>query len=118
MATYRIYLRDHLLMICGRDDFDAEGDDTAIAIAGILADACSDRCGSFEVWQGTRLVSGVLALSPRPRVALSELAGGVAQSVVIDREIAIKDSMFAIASSRRLLKKLEQFGAKKTGTAA
>src|SRR5215831_18787066 len=115
MATYRIYLRDHLWMICGRDDFDAEGDDTAIAIAGILADACSDRCGSFEVWQGTRLVSGVLALSPRPRVGLSELAGS-AQSVVIDREIAIKDSMFAIASSRRLLKKLEQFGAKEAGT--
>jgi hypothetical protein len=42
--------------ICGHDDFDVRDDDTALTIAALLADACSDRCTSFDLWQGTRQV--------------------------------------------------------------
>jgi len=105
-TTYRIFFRNGS-GICGRDDFDAESDDTAMKMAELLADACSDKCTSFDVWQGTRLVTGLKAVSPRPRVSLSELTEKH-QALTIAREEAIRDSYFAIAGSRRLLMRLDE----------
>jgi hypothetical protein len=110
-TAYRLYFLDKS-GICGRDDFDAECDDTAIKMAKLLADACSDRCTSFDVWQGTRQVTGVMTVLPQPGVRLSELTKKV-QALTIERAEAIRDSSFAIASSRRLVTWLNG-GRKKT----
>ena len=45
---YRIYFRD-AAGISGRVDFDAEDDRVAMTTAELLADACSDKCGGFEL---------------------------------------------------------------------
>jgi len=104
--TYRVYFRNDF-GICGRDDFEVKDDRTALTIAGLLGHACSDACTSFEVWQGTRQVSGVRRLAPWPYLTFYELSAK-RQALVIEREEVIKDSAFAIANSRRLLKQLDE----------
>jgi hypothetical protein len=59
------------------------------------------------VWQGTRQVSGVRRLAPWPYLTFYELSAK-RQALVIEREEVIKDSGFAIANSRRLLKQLDE----------
>ena len=104
---YRIYFRD-AAGISGRVDFDAEDDRVAMTTAELLADACSDKCGGFELWQDSRQLCDRRTL-PRPLCeTLSDLSERM-QAAVIEAEETIKDSAFVIASSRRLLERLEQF---------
>jgi len=103
-STYRVYFRSKA-GIRGRHDFSVADDETALTIAALLADACSDECASFEVWQGTRRVGGDQAFASQPRSSLEELTERQ-QALTIECEEAIRDSYFAIASSRRLLKRL------------
>jgi hypothetical protein len=102
---YRMYFRD-AAGINGRIDFDAEDDHIAMTTAELLADACSDKCSGFELWQDFRQLCDRRML-PRPqRITLSDLSER-RQAVVIETEEAIKNSGFAIASSRRLLDRLK-----------
>jgi hypothetical protein len=105
-STYRVFFRNEH-GICGRDDFDVDDDDTAFTIAALLADVCSDQCTNFDLWQGTRLIRRIQRLPPQPRVSLSELSEKH-QALVVEREEAIRNSDFAIASSRRLLRRLDE----------
>ena len=59
MSIYRVYFRE-ASGIVGRHDFVAGDDQEAVSMADILCDACSDRCSSFEVWEG-----GHRILAPR-----------------------------------------------------
>jgi hypothetical protein len=104
---YRMYFRD-AAGISGRVDFDAENDHVAMTTAELLAVACSDKCGGFEVWQDTRQLCDRRMLPRPPRVTLSDLSEN-AQAVAIETEETIKNSAFVIASSQQLLERLKQF---------
>jgi hypothetical protein len=101
MATYRVFFRNEARVIVGRDDFDADDDASAMAIAYMLADACGDRCAAFELWQKTRRVDTCFAKSVTP--SADEIA-----ERVIDRELAISASQWAIANSLRLLEQTKR----------
>ena len=97
-TAYRVFFRDEDKAIVGRDEFHADDDASAIVIGHMLADACADRCAEFELWQGTRRVDGGLAKGGFP--SADKIAG-----IVIEREIAIRDSRWTIADSARLLER-------------
>jgi hypothetical protein len=109
---YRMYFRD-AAGISGRVEFDAEDDRVAMITAELLADACSDKCNGFEVWQDTRQLCDRRTLPPFPPVTLSELSER-SQAIVIETEEVIKNSAFVIASSRLLLANLKVLGNNRT----
>jgi hypothetical protein len=104
---YRMYFRD-AAGISGRVDFDAEDYHVAMTTAELLADACSDKCSGFEVWQDIRQLCDRRTLPRPPRVTLSDLSAR-RQASVVETEEVIKNSAFVIASSQRLLERLKQF---------
>ena len=102
MTEYRIYfLRE--TAIRGRHDFDADDDQSAIQIAHVLLDACSDGCHSFDLWSGTRRVAVPRLLVPRTFDEVS----AAHQECVLDTEEQISNGDRHIARSRRLLESLE-----------
>jgi hypothetical protein len=105
MALYRIYFRTAPGLIAGRDDFLAADDTSALIIANMLADACADICEEFELWDGVRRVDEPRAPKPKPRRSTES-----AQDTVVEREIALRDSNWAVARSKRLLARLEKLG--------
>ena len=106
MSTYRVFFRN-ASRIVGRHDFVAQDDQAAVTIADILCDACSDRCDTFEVWSGDRCILGRKPRSPRAAGVIL----GRSQDVLIECEEAIQRSGWVIASSEKLLKRLEELGA-------
>jgi hypothetical protein len=103
MVDYRVYFRSPLGTIIGRHEFDAADDGVAVQIAGALCEACLDVCETFELWSGVRQVSsGTRAIA----VPVAERH----QQVVLESEIAIRDSVFSIAQSRRLLDRIQHAG--------
>jgi hypothetical protein len=75
----------------------------AFAVAFMLADACSEACVQFELWQGQALqgsATGPFCLSPP--VHLREHS----RQLVIAREIMLHETCKTIAESNRLLRKL------------
>lgn len=110
MTAYRMYFRidDH---IHGRQDFRADDDFAAIRIAGVLFDACSDICQSFELWQGERLIP---AHQPHHLTDLTEAH----QRLTIEMLEAISQSHWLIARSRRLIEILDGIKSKVVGATA
>ena len=100
MTTYRLYLRDGEKGIVGRDDFDSDNDARALLVARMLRDACSDKCAGFELWQNTRRVD--LPCPNWSKFSADEIHAKV-ESIVLDRELAIRASRWTISDSRRLL---------------
>ena len=100
MTAYRLYLRDAEKRIVGRDDFDSDNDARALLVARMLRDACSDKCAGFELWQNTRRVD--LPCPNLSKFSADEIHAKV-QTIVLERELAIRDSRWTIAESARLL---------------
>lgn len=100
MISYRVYFRAPEGAIRGRDDFEAEDDQTAAVVAKLLCDACSDHCAAYDLWQGVRRVGGG---SARMLDANSEQISLRVREIVLERVQALRDSNWAIASSKRLL---------------
>ena len=103
---YRMFFRGDL-GVCGRQDFAADDDDHALEVSAILADACSDVCTSFELWQGERQVCGERQLKPT-RLSTPHQLSERRQAQLVETEEAMRDSRFAIARSRRLLARLAE----------
>ncbi len=103
--SYRIYFRDRAGRIVGRDDFAAEDDLAAMAIAQLLRDACSDVCETFDLWRGTRHVDGSFGIVARPSESATEITARMQESL-IEREEALQRSRWTIARSKRLLERL------------
>lgn len=101
MASYRIYFFDET-RIRGRHDFDADNDQSAIQIAHVLFDACSDDCRFIDLWQGTRRIAFPRLFVPTTFDGLS----AANQECVVDTEERIAHSEWHIARSRRLLERL------------
>ena len=102
MARYRVYFVNWNASIAGRDDFDAEDDAQAAVIARLLRNACSDRCAGFELWQGAHRVDTLLPKG----FDIKELSARV-QDIVLERELALRDSKWSIADSQRLLEQTQ-----------
>jgi len=105
MASYRVYFQDRDRKIVGRDDFDVADDMRAMIVARKLRDACSDRCTTFELWDGARQVHTL----PREIAVrnLEEIAAEL-ETTVLKREMAIRDGNWMIADSSLLVERIGQ----------
>jgi hypothetical protein len=103
MPNFRLYFRD-AGGIVGIDNFEASDNQAACSIAQVLYDACADQCSGYELWQSTTIV--VDYMKPNIRPTTGELPD-YHQALVIEREEAIQQSKWVIASSRRLLRRLD-----------
>jgi len=108
MASYRLYFFGDTV-IRGRHDFEADNDQSAIQIAYVLFDACSDDCRSIDLWQGNRRIAFPRLSVPKTFDELS----AANQECVVDTEERIALSEWHIAKSHRLLEMLER---KKSGS--
>jgi len=102
MRSYRLYLCGSDLKIIGKSDFTAEGHISALNVADRIFRACGDICGSYELWEGKTRIS-----SPADGGRAAVLSN-YEQQVVIDTEIALRDSWTKIGKSRDLLAALER----------
>lgn len=98
-TSYRVFFR-HNSDIVGREDFEAEDDATAMVMASLLCDACSDVCERFELWQGVRRVD--TSVRARPKASVEELTEERQRALVRHEEI-LRDGRWAISASKRLL---------------
>jgi hypothetical protein len=103
MITYRVYFRDGRGVILGRHEFEAEDDVAATRIAGALSEACSDMCKTFGLWDGARAVK----TDARAGVDAAQISART-QRRVVETEMAIRDSDWSIARSRKLLDRLDR----------
>lgn len=105
-AVYRIYLRDGHGNVLSGHTVAVESNDEAIKIAAILCNACAETAASFEVWKGEMLLTPSRA--ERTVAAAAEVSQRT-QQIVIDTEIALRDSKRALAESRRLLDAIDEW---------
>ena len=54
MAEYRLYFLDAAQRIAAREEFEADSDESAIAVAHRRYNARSDLSSGFELWCGAR----------------------------------------------------------------
>jgi hypothetical protein len=101
-ASYRLYLRRFGEIAC-RHEFTAEDDARAREFAELLAEAASDVCDAFEVWQGGRVVAGPQRAQ---RHGEGKACSFVPDSIVAAAETVL-ESGWAAARSKLLLSRLE-----------
>jgi hypothetical protein len=116
MAIYRFRFfdgaDDHSIH-AGQFDFQAVDDVEAVETAETLFDACSDRCRSWEIWEGdVFLVSGPQNIGPRFRAL--DLAKRRQESMIRFEELILA-SKYTIAASKRLLAELDKLKASRKG---
>jgi hypothetical protein len=71
----------------------------------MLADACSDLCSTFELWQSARRVDA--SASSQIISNADEIAARV-QNLVLERELVLRDSKWVVAESARLLQHIRK----------
>jgi hypothetical protein len=99
VERFRLFLRDRERLIVGRSDFEAEDAVAAGKVALRIFESCSDACAAYELWCGSSLMASATSRVGQPGADLDELQ----QNIVVETEIVLRDSAWAIASSRRLL---------------
>jgi len=107
MGVYRLYFLGEGRRIKAAEVIDAAGDLEGIELAERLADACSDECEGFELWQLDRLVARQTDLQASPRISAGEITSAMEESL-LQREERIRDSRWQIAKSRRLLARIDE----------
>ena len=99
--TYRLYLRSGERIVC-RHDFLAAGDDAAHRLATLLAEAASDVCDTFDLWQGARIVAG-----PQPgRRRLDAAVPGDLKATLVEVAEILLQGAWPVAQSERLAARL------------
>jgi hypothetical protein len=104
VERYHVCFRNRHTLAIGRDDFFAPNDAHAIVVARTLADACSDLCTGFELWQSEREIDHS---KERKLRGADEIALKV-QGIVLERELVLRESESVIASSARLLEETDR----------
>lgn len=100
MPGYRLFFFKEK-SIEARDEFVADGDVSATAIANGLFAACSDEYSSWELWSGARRIAdGALSHDGHFTRAIQE--------IVVEREQVLLESGRTTARSRRLLEKTNE----------
>src|SRR5215469_561440 len=106
---YRLYFLNAAQRIAARDEFEADNDESAITIAGLLYDACSDLSSGFELWQGARRVVPDVKKQATAQPNQSSTAITLQlQSVVLEREEMLQQSQWLIARSKRLSARVDE----------
>jgi len=106
MTNYRLYCFDRAGSIVCRDDFEAENNAEARAIASAICDACSDEHHTYELWKGD------LPIEAGETMNAVLYVGGLsakAQQTVVDHEIALRDSFWRVGQSRKLNARIEEW---------
>jgi hypothetical protein len=101
-ASYRLYLRRFGEIAC-RHEFTAEDDARAREFAELLAEATSDICDAFEVWQGGRVV----VCPERVQRGGERKAYSFVRESIVGAAEAVLKSGWAVARSKLLLSRLE-----------
>ena len=89
--------------ITGHEEFDAENDAAALAIARSILDAAGDLCDAFELWVGTRQID-----QNRMATLPTSVVTAQWQDHVIRAEEALLSSGWAIARSHSLLARFDE----------
>jgi len=106
---YRLYLLNAAQRIAARDEFEAENDETAITIAGLPSDACSDLSSGLELWQGARRVVPDVKKQVAGHPNQSSIAITLElQNIVLEREEILQQSVWLIAKSKRLQARVDE----------
>lgn len=112
MINYRLYCYDRTGSLVCRDDFEAENNGEAKAIASAICDACSDVHHRFELWKGDLPIDGGETLCSVLRVGgLSDRA----RKTVIDHEKALMESSWRVCESRRLSERVQAWAYTQAG---
>jgi hypothetical protein len=90
-------------VITGREEFEAENDAAALAVARSIRDAASDLCDAFELWDAGRQIDQSRMATLQTSVVTAQW-----QDHVIQAEEALLKSGWAIARSRRLLARFDE----------
>lgn len=118
MKWYRMYFYGASGSFQGRHEFEAQDDLAAMTVAEHLCDACSDRCETFQLWDGVRCVDVSFSRMPHPAVPLDQISLSFQKSM-IESEETIRHSDWAIARSKRLVERINLLivrrGFKETG---
>lgn len=107
LSLYRLDFLSEKRRALGQYGFLAESKEAALEIAQLTFDACSDRAARFEVWHDF----GVLASEQRPAATTLEQVVAHRQAQVVELEERIRDSKWEVASSKRLLARLDAMNA-------
>ena len=102
MPRYRILFLNENGRVVGSYDFEAQSGPEATAIAAVLADACSDVCTGFQVWQGNRRISSQWPLNGSIQRIAARMKQAT-QEAVAEHEERLLRSGSTIAKSRRLV---------------
>jgi hypothetical protein len=107
MKWYCIYLYSASGSMLGRNEFEAEDDRSAMAVAEHLWDACSDVSQSFELWDGLRRVDSEFSRMTCPSVSAEQVMMA-SQLSLVQREEVLRRSFWALARSERLLQRIRE----------
>jgi hypothetical protein len=104
VRNYKLYLHHNAHDVPDAIELIADCDEDAVKLATVVANACGDVCTSFELWETQRLlISGdILGFAP----TAAQLDGRL-QKIVLDRELALRDSNGQLSESRSLLKSID-----------
>lgn len=105
-SWYRIYFLDTARRIDGIHWFGARDDATARSIADLLYQACSALYASFELREGSRILSAANGV-PRPAETTEEVEAQ-SQEMLVRYEEVRQASALRVAKSRRLLEALQR----------
>ena len=100
-----MYLKNWSNETIGRADFDAADRAEALIIATAVLDCCSDMASGCELWNTSELVfSSKNSTLPKPDANFMDYQ----QQKIIDTEIALRDSNWLIAGSKKLVAAIER----------
>lgn len=106
MGNYSLYCFDILGSVVCRDNFDADSNSEAKAIAGAICDACADEHHSHELWKGDLPIAGGETLA----LAFDAAAlNAKAQKTAHDHIVALRNSSWPAGRSRRLRERIAAF---------
>jgi hypothetical protein len=104
MRSYKFYMHHAGEAASAPQELVADSDADAANLAAVIANACGDVCTSFEVWEGQRLLINATVSGGCPTAAQLNRR---AQMIVLDRELALRDSESQIAESRSLIRNID-----------
>lgn len=106
MSWYRVYFLSPSGDIRNVDEFEADGDETAVTFADQIHEAVSDIYEGYEVWHLSRCVARRSTRDkPRPTLCRAVVTERM-QASILRREEILQNSETAFSRSRLLLERM------------
>ncbi|HEX4106027.1 MAG TPA: response regulator [Rhizomicrobium sp.] len=103
MSYYSLYCFDLMGSVVFRDNFEADNNAEAKAIAGAICDACADEHHSHELWKGDLPIESGETFDPEIQAHELSMA---ARKTAQDRMIALRNSSWLVSRSPRLAERI------------